>query len=192
MPRAVVAARLVRLAVSGGLLLGVAAFLSYGLVLLALVPAAAWRFVTARCARCCGRRSARSWWSPRSAAAGFWWFDGLAATRARYLAGIASRRPYEAFLLADLACVALVTGPAVAAGLARLRDAGLVLLVGGALAAVVVADLSGMAKGEVERIWLPFTVWLLPAAGALALRRAVAGACAGGSRRSAVLRCSCN
>ena len=30
-----------------------------------------------------------------------------------------------------------------------------------ALAAVVVADLTGLSKAEVERIWLPFAVWLV-------------------------------
>jgi hypothetical protein len=29
-----------------------------------------------------------------------------------------------------------------------------------AIAAIVLADLSGMSKAEVERIWLPFVVWL--------------------------------
>jgi uncharacterized protein YPO0396 len=30
-----------------------------------------------------------------------------------------------------------------------------------ALTAVVVADLTGLSKAEVERIWLPFAVWLV-------------------------------
>jgi hypothetical protein len=30
-----------------------------------------------------------------------------------------------------------------------------------ALAAVVVADLTGLSKAEVERLWLPFAVWLV-------------------------------
>ncbi|PZG20049.1 hypothetical protein C1I95_10450 [Micromonospora craterilacus] len=38
-----------------------------------------------------------------------------------------------------------------------------VLLPAAAALAVVAADLSGMSKAEVERIWLPFTVWLLVA-----------------------------
>ncbi|RKN51167.1 hypothetical protein [Micromonospora endolithica] len=38
-----------------------------------------------------------------------------------------------------------------------------VLLPLAAAAAVVAADLSGLSKAEVERIWLPFTVWLLVA-----------------------------
>jgi hypothetical protein len=37
-------------------------------------------------------------------------------------------------------------------------------LAGGALLAIVASDLSGLSKGEVERIWLPFAVWL-PALG---------------------------
>jgi len=32
--------------------------------------------------------------------------------------------------------------------------------------------ISGMSKGEVERIWLPFAVWLLPAGAVLAAGRA--------------------
>jgi hypothetical protein len=29
--------------------------------------------------------------------------------------------------------------------------------------AVAVADIAGLSKAEVERIWLPFAIWLLPA-----------------------------
>ncbi|MGW5672640.1 hypothetical protein ACWEVO_32705, partial [Micromonospora sp. NPDC003776] len=39
-----------------------------------------------------------------------------------------------------------------------------VLLPAGAALVVLTADLSGMSKAEVERIWLPFVVWLLVAA----------------------------
>ncbi|PSK61737.1 hypothetical protein B0E53_06367 [Micromonospora sp. MH33] len=38
-----------------------------------------------------------------------------------------------------------------------------VLLPAAAALAVAAADLSGMSKAEVERIWLPFAVWLLVA-----------------------------
>lgn len=37
----------------------------------------------------------------------------------------------------------------------------LALLAGAALAALLLADLSGMSKAETERIWLPFAMWLL-------------------------------
>ncbi|HEY6595252.1 MAG TPA: hypothetical protein VI011_14330 [Asanoa sp.] len=33
-----------------------------------------------------------------------------------------------------------------------------------ALAAIAVADLSGMSDAEVERIWLPLTIWLMAGA----------------------------
>ncbi|MEV0808392.1 hypothetical protein [Micromonospora sp. NPDC050200] len=47
----------------------------------------------------------------------------------------------------------------------RVRGLGpTVLLPGAAALAVIGADLSGMSKAEVERIWLPFAVWLLVAA----------------------------
>ena len=101
------------------------------------------------------------------AAARFNWFDGLAATREEYLAGVSRRRPYADFLLISLAAFALAAGPAVAAGLARLRDRGVWLLAGGALVALAAADLSGMSKGETERIWLHLVPWLLVATAAL-------------------------
>ena len=41
------------------------------------------------------------------------------------------------------------------------RLGGLVPLA--AVAAILAADLSGLSKAEVERIWLPFAVWLPPA-----------------------------
>ncbi len=35
------------------------------------------------------------------------------------------------------------------------------LIVGSVLVAIVAANLTGLSKGEVERIWLPFVPWLL-------------------------------
>ncbi|MFG1656265.1 hypothetical protein ACGFIY_07050 [Micromonospora chersina] len=50
-------------------------------------------------------------------------------------------------------------------GRGRVRVFGpTVLLPAAAALAVAAADLSGMSKAEVERIWLPFVVWLLVAA----------------------------
>ncbi len=157
-------------ALVGGLLFGMTAFLSYGLVLLALIPLV----VAAR------RRRARPIVLAAIGAlpvfvaflaAGFWWVDGLVATRGRYAAGIASRRPYLVFLVANLSSLAIALGPATAVALRRLRDHGVGLVVGGALLAVTIADLSGMSKSEVERIWLPFMPFLLVAGGALVVSR---------------------
>lgn len=155
------------LAAAGGVLFGIGIFLSYGLVLVALIPiSVAW--------------SRRAWRVLPIAAggvavvavlfavAGFWWLDGLLATREQYALGIARYRPAAFFLVANLAALAVAVGPATATGLAHLRDRRLWLLVGPALAAVAVADVSGMSKGEVERIWLPFAMWMLVACAPLA------------------------
>ncbi|MGH3647534.1 MAG: hypothetical protein ACRDTM_10215, partial [Micromonosporaceae bacterium] len=41
----------------------------------------------------------------------------------------------------------------------------------GAVLAIAAATASGLSKGEVERIYLPFVVWLLPLAGLLPAAR---------------------
>ena len=77
----------------------------------------------------------------------------------------AASRPYSYFVWANLAAFSFAVGPAVYAGVRRLaaspRALPGALLVAAALAAVVVADLTGLSKAEVERIWLPFAVWLV-------------------------------
>jgi hypothetical protein len=150
------------LAAGSGLLFGAGLLLSYGAVLLAPVAGGValaqrrWRPLVMAAGVALGVLAV-AW------AAGFLWPAGLAATRLRYLDGVSQRRPYGFFLLANLAALALVVGPAVPAALARLRHRGVWLLTGGALIAVALADLSGLSKGEVERIWLPFVPWLLAA-----------------------------
>jgi methylthioxylose transferase len=102
-------------------------------------------------------------------AAGFWWFDGLAATREAYGAGVAAHRPYPYFVVANLAVLAVAVGPATIVGATRLRDRRLVVLLATVALGVVVANLSGLSKAEVERIWLPFMPWLVVAAAPLAV-----------------------
>jgi hypothetical protein len=93
--------------------------------------------------------------------AGFSWLDGYAKVRVIYAASIAAARPYPYFVWANLAAVAFAIGPAGIAGLRRVvtRPVGPYLVVVAAVAAMLLADLSGMSKAEVERIWLPFSVW---------------------------------
>ena len=151
------------LGAAGGATFGAGLLLTYGLVPLLLVPAAVAvhrrRFDVLVAAALGGVAVLAA-----AGLAGFWWFDGLAATRVRYAAGIASTRPRAYFtLLGNPAAFVLSLGPAVLVGLAWLRDRSLALLVGAALAAVAVADLSGLSKGEVERIWLPFAPWVTAA-----------------------------
>jgi hypothetical protein len=97
---------------------------------------------------------------------GFWWLGGLGATRNAYYA-LGLDRPYPYFLLADISVLALVVGPAVFVAATRRPPRGLGALLIGAVAAMVIADLSGLSTGEVERIWLPFAIWLVPAAAGL-------------------------
>ena len=157
-------------ALVGGLLLGWTAFLSYGLVLIGLIPlAVAVHRRRARPVALAGLGAIAVGVS--FALAGFSWVAGLMATRARYAGGIARRRPYAVFVIANVSALAVVVGPATAVALRRLRAHGLWLLVGSALAVVALADLSGLSKGEVERIWLPFTPWILLAGAALTVRR---------------------
>ena len=62
---------------------------------------------------------------------------------------------------ANLAAAAFAVGPAGIAGLRRVaaRPVGPYLVVVAAVVAMLLADFSGMSKAEVERIWLPFSVW---------------------------------
>jgi len=170
---------------ASGALLAFGLYLSYGLTLIA-VPALAVVLLA--------RRSGPLPWRTIGAAtgaggavaaaftvAGFWWFDGYHLVVERYYQGIASDRPYAYWVWADLALVVACAGPAAAV---ILRRAGrradpvalmrrpwsvrslepVVLLPLAGLAAILAADLSGLSKAEVERIWLPFAVWLLAGA----------------------------
>jgi hypothetical protein len=154
------------LAVLSGVLFGFGIFLSYGMVLMGFVAVAV---------AVAARRLVPLLWTALGAAAvaasfaaaGFWWYDGYAALRIRYYQGIASQRPYWYWVWANLGALAASSGPAgwVAARRAVVARSGpAALLCIGALAAIVVADLSGLSKAEVERIWLPFAVWLPAAA----------------------------
>ena len=144
---------------AAGLVLGAGLLCTYGMAMVVLVAAAVGWAVTAPDRRrpalaALGAGAA----APLvvAAAAGFWWPAGLAATGVAYWSGVAAERPGLYLTVAgNPAALALATGPAVAVGLATARGR-VWALAGPALAAVVVADLSQMARGEVERIWLLF------------------------------------
>lgn len=163
-------------AVGAGLLLGWGIFLNYGLGLMAL-PALAVLLCAAD-----WRAAVRALIPAVIAAlavvavfyaAGFWWLDGYHAVQQRYWQGIAVERPFQYWGWANLAAAACAIGLGSVAALGRVVDwpavkarSGLHLVVLGALASVLCADLSMLSKAETERIWLPFTMWLV-AAGAL-------------------------
>ncbi|RSN31755.1 hypothetical protein DL990_17470 [Amycolatopsis sp. WAC 01416] len=161
------------LALPGGLLLGFGLFLSYGLVLLGVIVLAVvlltrqWRILLLATAGVTMVVVA-------FALAGFWWLDGYHLVVERYYQGIATLRPYSYWVWADIAAVLIAVGPAVIAGTRRAGAEFLAeprrsfrepvaLIVSAAVLTIAFADLSGLSKAEVERIWLPFEVWLLPA-----------------------------
>ena len=155
----------------GGLTFGAALLLTYGAALLA-VPIAAVGV---------HRRAIRPLLVAGVATAvivlgplllGFSWFGGLAATRVQYDLSIASVRPYSYFVVANLAVAALAVGPAAVVGATRLPWRQAWPLVGGAFVALTVADVSGLSKAEVERIWQPFYPLLLLAGAGVAGSRA--------------------
>ena len=151
---------------AAGLTLGAALFLSYGVTALGAVVVAIdlWRraqraFLFAAAGVACVALG--------FLAAGFSWYEGLQAARELQLAGVYELRPYAEFLVASPAAFALVIGPATAVGLARLRVPGIWILAGPVLLGILVADLSGYARGETERVWLQFAPWILLATAAI-------------------------
>ncbi|GAB3993824.1 hypothetical protein [Nocardioides marmoraquaticus] len=151
-----------------GLLLGTLVMFSWGMPLMGLLALAV-------------LVAARSWLPLPVAAgaalvvvlgfalAGWSWWEVYPDLVDRYDEGIAKDRPIGYWWWANLALVLLSAGPLLAAGLGawlvslgRWRERVVpLLLVGGAVAMVAAASISGMSKAEVERIWLPFMPWLL-------------------------------
>jgi methylthioxylose transferase len=161
----------------GGLLLGTALFLSYGLVLFGLVVLTA----LAVSVQQRGLRPSAAPWLVACAgvavvaavhlAYGFNWLTGLTQLRIRYYQGIASQRPFSYFAYANLAAWLISCSPLLAIAIARSigvlarwrreppsedRVVALVALSG--VLAALVADLSALSKAETERIWLTFGV----------------------------------
>lgn len=162
------------LCLTGGVLLGFGMFLSYGLVLIAPIALVV-----------CVLR--RGWWGigfaivgallvvAVFAVAGFWWLDGYHLVIQRYYQDLGRTRPYDYWVWANLAALVIAVGPVLAPGLRRAivdpirrrRLAPVAGLVLAAAVAIAVADKSGLSKAEVERIWLPFGVWLTAGAALL-------------------------
>ncbi|MEV5831765.1 hypothetical protein AB0L25_40000 [Spirillospora sp. NPDC052242] len=166
-------------AAAAGILLGSLPYLSYGLLPLFAVPLAVLVSTRPRRAVLAAGAAGLAVVPAALTALGFRWPDGVRATLDTYLvSGGSAQRPYWYFLFADLAVLGLLTGPAVAHALpralgvlrraARARAAvpglGTALPAGAALLGTLALDASGVTKGEVERIWVPFAAWLMVAA----------------------------
>jgi hypothetical protein len=165
-------------ALAGGLLLGLALFLSFGLTALGLVVLAVVllhrdRLGWGGIARVLGVGAVGVLLVAAAfAVGGYWWVEGFSAAGDRVRSGPSyADRPLLFFVFANLAAAALALGPATVAGLASLRRTRLALLPLAALAGILISDLTGLVRGETERIWLPFYVWILVATAFLPRRQ---------------------
>lgn len=163
-------------AVAAGVLLGWSVFLDYGLILLA-IPAVAVVVAAGTTRPLIGGVAGALVVTAFFTIQGYWWLDGLSLLRHRYYTGIAHYRPYGYWVWANVVSLTCAIGIPAVVGLRRAfdRDAlwrrsGLEILLVAFVAVVVVADLSGLSKAEVERIWLPFAVWLVAAPALLPIR----------------------
>lgn len=161
----------------GGVLLGATIYLSYGHILFGIVVAVAvaltvrlrsWRRVGGGWLLVAGGATAVAAFFT---AAGFRWWEGLAQTQLRYYQGIASSRPYSYFIWANLAALVVCASPLVVlaaaeatrtvAGTSRgAPESAPAWLAMAGIAAITLANLSGLSKAETERIWLTFTFTL--------------------------------
>jgi hypothetical protein len=151
-------------AIGSGLLLGYCVYLSYGLILLGILAVAVLII-------------AKSWrplpWALGGAGVvaalftigGFAWWEAYPVLRERYYDGIASDRHYSYWVWANLAAWTYTAGLAVWAAFPTARKAFrtnvLVQLAAAAMLTILIATLSGMSKAETERIFLPFTIWIV-------------------------------
>ncbi|MFI0408953.1 hypothetical protein [Actinomadura sp. 3N508] len=166
-------------AVAGGVLLGCLPYLSYGLLPLFAVPLAVAALTRPRAVIVAAVAAGLVVVPAVFTLLGFWWPDGVRTTLDTYLISRGSaQRSYAYFAAANLAVLGLLTGPAAAHALPRaaaaLRRAAraraadpaarVAALAGAALLGVLALDASGVTRGEVERIWVPFAAWLTLAA----------------------------
>ncbi len=160
-------------ALSAGLLFGWGIFLNYGLALMGwpalavLIAAPQRRAVLTTLAYAVPAVLAVV---AVFALAGFWWVDGYTLVQQRYWQGVAHDRPFQYWSWANFASVVCAIGLGSVAGVSEAfnigairRRCGLHLVVMAALIAMLCADLSMLSKAEVERIWLPFSIWLTAA-----------------------------
>jgi methylthioxylose transferase len=157
------------LAVTGGLLVGVAALFSYSAPWLGISVLAVY-FVRRRPLLNVVTGAAALVPLSVTTAAGFAWPEGLTAAQADFSLRVQPERPFAIWAVLNVLLLLIACGPAlVAAARGLRRTPGWPFLVGAA-SAVVFATVSGLARGEVERSWLTFFPFLLVAAVAPARR----------------------
>lgn len=155
------------LALLGGLFFGAALYSTYGAFVLGLIPlvvAIQRRRIRPLIVAAAGVLAVAGVFL----AYGFWWVSGLQMTWKVIAEGARKYRIASYFIIGNLGAFATTLGPSVAVAIARLRDRKVWLLVGGALGAVVFADVSQLSRAEVERIWLPMAMWICVASRSVA------------------------
>lgn len=161
--------RSVAIGLAAGVLLASVLYLNYGLVVVGslVIAVAALRWVPrVALGAVAGGLAVLALFT----AAGFWWFEGIGATHARWSASHGGNRPYGYTVFGNLAVYAILVGPATAAALGWARERALWALGGAAIVAVLALDLAGVTRGEVERIWLPLAPWAVLLTAALPAR----------------------
>lgn len=159
------------LAFGSGVWWATALHLSYGLTVLAAVTVGAVlmrrRFVVIAWAALGLTIGTAPW-----LIAGFRWWDGLSATHEQYFQGLGGRLrpPLYYATLGNPALTAIMLGPVVVAALFLRRPRAAVGVIALGLGAMLLADVSGLSKAEVERIWVPFAPWVTVGAAALPRR----------------------
>lgn len=156
-------------ALAAGIALGIAIYMSYGMVL-ASVMVGAVLLLRGRWRTALLLASGALVVAVVVTAAGFWWLDGYRIVVERYYDGLGGVRPLSYWGWANLAAFALAIGPAAVVGVRRAvsaRNTVVMAVSGAALLCIAIATVGGLSKGEVERIWLPFGVWVVFAAVAI-------------------------
>ena len=92
---------------------------------------------------------------------GFVWPDGLTVAQADWSIRVGPHRSWLLWAVLDLVVLVIACGPHVVTAARRIRRTAGWPFVVGALIGVGFAIGSGLARGEVERSWLPFFPWLL-------------------------------
>ncbi|WP_406067744.1 hypothetical protein OG372_04165 [Streptomyces sp. NBC_01020] len=170
-------------ALAAGLLFGWTLYISYGLTLFA-VPAVVVLLLARNARPLAPALAGVALVALAFTLAGFNWWEAYGLLVQRYYQGVGGDRPQSYWVWGNLACTVVITGLASVAGLRRAgaslpgavrrwrgaRDGAadrLGMLALAVLLALLIADLSGMSKAETERIWIPFALWMLPAAALL-------------------------
>jgi hypothetical protein len=149
-----------RWAIGSGLALGVAALFSYAVGWLAAIPLVVC-FVRRRATTIAFIGAGALVPVAVFRALGFVWPDGLTAAQADWSIRVGPYRSWLLWAVLDLVVLVIACGPHVVTAARRIRRTPAWPFVLGAGIGVGFAIGSGLARGEVERSWLPFYPWLL-------------------------------